>query len=157
MNWITAAASLQWQRLLSLLPGRCPSAVCPGELSRGGSDVGRANHRDPEAVERRRSSDLLRSIAGVSAQRLRCIVRTHHVYAQTDTINIQAQDESIAKIISSLIVTPITLTSSESLQLILDNTQLLVTHYKNSQRKWNCSVDSLWSLKLRHPSSWSCS
>lgn len=67
-------------------PGWCPSAVLPGQLSRGGSDVSGAGRCDPEAVGRQRRSGVLRSIAGVSAQRLRCIVRTHPLHTHTHRI-----------------------------------------------------------------------
>lgn len=63
-------------------PGWCPSAVRPGQLGGGGSDASGAGQRDPKAVGRQRRSGLLRSIAGVSAQRLRCIVRTLPLHAQ---------------------------------------------------------------------------
>lgn len=58
-----------------LSPGRRPAAVCPGQHGRGGADVGRADDRDPEAVGRRRSADVLRPVTGVSAQRLGVLVR----------------------------------------------------------------------------------
>lgn len=59
-----------------LWPGRRPAAVCPGQHGRGGSDVGRADSRHPEAVGRHRSADVLRPLTGVSAQRLGILVRS---------------------------------------------------------------------------------
>lgn len=71
-------------------PGWCPSAVHPGQLGGGGSDVSGAGRRDPEAVGRQWRSGVLRSIAGVSAQRLCCIVRTLPLHAHAQNRSQQA-------------------------------------------------------------------
>lgn len=83
-------------------PGWCPSAVRPGQLGGGGSDASGAGQRDPKAVGRQRRSGLLRSIAGVSAQRLRCIVRTLPLHAHAQNHAQQANKHNqISQLIQS--------------------------------------------------------
>lgn len=77
-QWITGLMGM------SILPGRCSSAVCIGWYNGGGCDLIRSNRCDTETVDGQRGPDLLPALQRVPAQRLSILVRHAHTHRLTD-------------------------------------------------------------------------